>query len=348
MKDLLIRPDSSVQTALKMMSDAGEKCLIVADDRKKILGALSDGDLRKAILNGKVISDSIDTIYNDTPTFFMYGKYSIEEVREVFIKERFSLIPVVNDFNQVVDILYWDKIFDDKVPYTKKLDVSVVIMAGGKGSRLKPFTQVLPKPLVPVHEKTIIEHIIDRFVNFGVKNFYLTVNYKSRIIKAFFEELQPQYSITFVGEDMPLGTAGSLQFLRGVFDRPFIVTNCDIIVKADYADLYEFHVKNNYDITLVASAMNYKIPYGICELNEAGSLDCIREKPEYSFLVNTGLYVVNPNVLNRIPEERMYHITELIEDIKKDGMKIGVYPIAEDSWVDIGQWAEYRKALDSL
>ena len=127
-----------------------------------------------------------------------------------------------------------------------------------------------------------------------------------------------------------------------------MVTNCDIIVEADYADLYDFHITNNYDITLVASAMSYKIPYGICELNQGGALDCIKEKPEYNFLVNTGLYVLNPDVLDCIPSDQLYHITHLIEEIKACGMNVGVYPIAEGSWIDVGQWAEYRKALDLL
>lgn len=349
MKDLLIRPDISVQAALKAMTAAGEKCLIVTDDNRRILGVLSDGDLRKAILKGKGMSDSVTDIYNPKPTFFTIGRYSLERAREIFIKRRFELIPVVNNEHQVVDVLYWARVFEDQQLLEKRMiDADVVIMAGGRGTRLEPFTKVLPKPLIPVHDKTIIEHIIDRFTSFGVKNFYLTINYKSRILKAFFEELQPGYSVKYVEEHMPLGTAGSLQFLQGEFDKPFIVTNCDIIVEADYADLYEFHIKNGHDITLVASAMNYKIPYGICELDQAGTLDRIKEKPEYSFLVNTGLYVLNPEMLDEIPEDRMYHITELIEDVKIKGGKIGVYPIAEGTWVDVGQWAEYQKALEYL
>lgn len=349
MKDLLIRPDSTIHFALKRISDTGEKCLIVTDEGRKILGALSDGDLRKAILRGHVMTDSITDIYNRNPTFLINGHYSIEQVKEIFIRKRFDTIPVLDKEDRVVDLLHWNKIFGEKA-YTRKpqIDTQVVVMAGGKGTRMQPFTKVLPKPLVPVHDKTIVEHIIDRFTQFGIMEFYLTVNYKSKILKAFFDELAPEYSVHFVDEPKPLGTAGSLQFLKGVFDKPFIVTNCDIIVEADYSDLYEFHVRNNYGITLVASAMSYKIPYGICELNDEGRLDCIKEKPEYNFLVNTGLYVLNPIVLNEIPVDRMYHITELIKAVKDIGMSVGVYPIAENSWIDVGQWNEYKKALELL
>jgi len=221
-------------------------------------------------------------------------------------------------------------------------------MAGGKGARMEPFTKILPKPLVPIHEKPIIEHIIQRFADFGCDEFHLTVNYKGRILKAYFEELQPEYNVTFVDENEPLGTAGSLQYLKGKFDKPFFITNCDIIIKADYVKLYEFHKKNNCDITLVASAKEYIIPYGTCELNSDGNLAHINEKPKYDFLINSGLYVLNPATLNLIPKDKFYHITHLIEDAKNQGNKIGVFPIDDDDWIDIGQWTEYKKAIDKL
>ena len=160
--------------------------------------------------------------------------------------------------------------------------------------------------------------------------------------------MQPEYDVAFVDEKKPLGTAGSLEYLNGKFDKPFFVTNCDIIIKANYANLYEFHQKNNYDITLVASAKEYIIPYGTCELNGDGHLSHINEKPKYDFLINTGLYVLNPDVLNFIPNDKFYHITHLIEDLKNSGKKVGVFPVDDDDWVDIGQWAEYKKAIDKF
>ena len=206
----------------------------------------------------------------------------------------------------------------------------------------------MPKPLVPIHEKPIIEHIIERFTDIGCSDFYLTVNYKSGILKAYFDELKPDYEVHFVEEQGPLGTAGSLRLLEGSFDGPFFVTNCDIIIKADYVSLYKFHQDNGYDVTLVASAKEYVIPYGTCELNSDGHLSRINEKPKYDFLINTGLYVVNPDVLSLISENKVYHITRLIEDVKKEGKKVGVYPIDDNAWIDVGQWGEYKKALEYL
>jgi NDP-sugar pyrophosphorylase family protein len=207
---------------------------------------------------------------------------------------------------------------------------------------------VLPKPLVPIDEKPVIEHIIDRFQKHNIADFWMTVNHKSRIIKAYFEEMQPDYNMSFIDESVPLGTVGSLKFLEGKFDRSFFFTNCDTIINADYADLYEFHCSKNFDVTLVASMKQFVIPFGTCELENDGHLSHINEKPEFNFLVNTGLYVLNPSIIELIPVNQFYHITELIACVKANGRKVGVYPISEDAWIDVGQWTEYRKAVEKL
>ena len=349
MKNLAIESDGSIKDALKKLSVTGEKCLIVIDQRSKLLGTLSGGDLRKAILSGAVLSDTIESLYQSKPTVLVEGSYNIDKAKKIFIKNKFDLIPIVDQNNVVVDVLIWANVFNDgKRGIRQALDVPVVIMAGGRGSRLEPFTKVLPKPLVPIHDKPIIEHIIERFTELGCSDFHLTVNYKGKILKAYFEELQPDYQVQFVEEQEPLGTAGSLQYFHGRFDQPFFVTNCDIIIKTDYTNLYEFHKKGGYDITLVASAKEYIIPYGTCELNGDGHLSHINERPKYNFLINTGLYVLNPDVLECIPKNKHYHITHLIEDTKNNGKKVGVFPVDEDSWIDVGQWAEYRQSVKRL
>ena len=347
MKNISTQPNITIRQAMKKLSQSGDKCLVVVDEKNTLLGTLSDGDLRKAILNGSEMSDSIHQIYQSKPTVLIDGEYEKENAKKIFTQQRFDLIPVVNKRGKLIDIILWNEVLNNGNKNQKsKMDVPVVIMAGGKGARMEPFTKILPKPLIPVHEKPIIEHIIQHFTDFGCHEFHMMVNYKGRILKAYFEELQPEYNIAFVEENDPLGTAGSLQYLNGKFDKPFFVTNCDIIIKADYASLYEFHQKNNYDITLVASAKEYIIPYGTCELNGDGHLAHINEKPQYDFLINTGLYILNPAVLNYIPKDKFYHITHLIEDAKNQGKKIGVFPIDDDDWIDIGQWAEYQKAID--
>jgi dTDP-glucose pyrophosphorylase len=349
MKDITVQPNITIRQAMKKLSQSGEKCLVIVDEESILLGTLSDGDLRKAILNGFELNDSIQQIYQSNPTVLIDGEYDKKDIRKIFTQKRFDLIPIVNNRGELIDIFLWDEILiNGKKGQKANINVPVVIMAGGKGTRMEPFTKVLPKPLVPIHEKPIIEHIIERFTEIGCSKFYLTVNYKGKILKAFFEELRPEYDVEFVDEKEPLGTAGSLQYLKGKFDKTFFVTNCDIIIKADYTSLYEFHKKNNYDITLVASAKEYIIPYGTCELNSDGHLSHINEKPKYDFLINTGLYVLNPDVLTFIPKDKFYHITHLIEDIKTQGKKIGVFPVDDDDWIDIGQWAEYHKVIDKF
>ena len=262
-----------------------------------------------------------------------------------------DLIPILDKNQKVVNYLNREKLFsgnEQAKPELDIIDMPVVIMAGGKGTRLEPFTKVLPKPLIPVNDKPIINHIIDRFLAVGVKEIYITINYKAKIIKAYFEELETNYKINFIEEKKPLGTAGSLGLIEENIENPIIVTNCDIIINADYSKIYDFHVKNNNSITLVASMKNYKIPYGTCQIGSDGNLDYIKEKPEYNFLVNTGMYIIDSKLLGNIPKNSYYQITHIIEDVKKEGMNIGIYPITDDLWIDIGQWTEYKKAIELL
>jgi len=347
-KALIVSPDISIKQAMKKLDQTAEKCLLVVDLGNHLLGTLTDGDLRRAILNGSAFSNTIEGLYNETPVVADIGTPK-EELKSLFLKNKVDLIPVIDTSSNLNGYKTWEDIFGNGNSRNgDTLDVPVVIMAGGKGTRLEPFTKILPKPLVPINEKPIIEHIIDRFTDIGCRNFHLTVNYKGRILKAYFEELAPKYSVSFVDEPQPLGTAGSLKFLSGTFSSPFFVTNCDIIIKADYRELYRFHQENNFDITLVASTKEYIIPYGTCELNGGGHLSHIDEKPKYDFLINTGLYVVNPDMLEMIPKNQFFHITHLIELAKDTGKRVGVYPIDDDAWVDVGQWAEYNKAVDKL
>jgi NDP-sugar pyrophosphorylase family protein len=221
-------------------------------------------------------------------------------------------------------------------------------MAGGKGARMKPFTSILPKPLVPINEKPVIEHIIERFTDNQVSNFFITLNYKSKILKAFFQEMSHKFKLSFVDEPKPLGTAGGLNLLSHKIKKPFMVTNCDTIINVNCDDLMNFHVSNNNDITVVASSKEHIIPYGTCKLTKKGYLEKIVEKPKFDFFVNVGLYVLNPKIIKLIPKNKSFDMTDLIKLAKKRKKKIAVYPIDDESWIDVGQWSEYHKAIDRL
>ncbi|KAA0890490.1 nucleotidyltransferase family protein [Oryzomonas rubra] len=346
---LMIRNGSRIKDALLQLEETERRTLFVVDGEERLIGTLTDGDIRRWILAEGSLDGTVESICNTMPCLTTAG-YDLEQIKTTMLEKRIGCIPVVNGKREIIEVLLWENVFGE-VQAGRQLTpirLPVVIMAGGKGTRLDPFTKILPKPLIPLGDKTVIETIIDSFVVCGVDKFYISVNYKSKIIKSYFEELGPAYTIEYIYEDKPLGTAGSLRYLSGKIDTPLIVTNCDVIIKADYSDVVKHHLTNDNDITLVASLKNYNIPYGVCEVENGGILSRIREKPEYNFLVNTGLYVVKPETLSFIPENEFFHFTHLIEKVKESGGKVGIYPVSEKSWIDVGEWAEYKKALDTL
>jgi len=345
-KKILIPEDSPLEMALKEMNELGKKCLIVTK-QDKCIGTLSDGDVRKALLSGKSIDSPIKGIFNENAFTVVEGEYKEEDLKKVFLEQQYDLIPVLDKKNQVKDIVEWGDLFQTQSS-SRKRNMPIVVMAGGEGTRLEPFTNILPKPLIPLNDKTIIERILDSFTDRGFSNFFLSINFKGKILRAFFEELKPDYSINFIEEQTPLGTAGSLYLLKGELKSTFLLTNCDVILNLDHGDLIDFHHKNNCEITLVASAKKLTIPYGACEIDEQGFLSRIIEKPSLDYLINVGLYVLEPSVLKEIPDGEFFHITNLIEKVKSKGKRVGVFPIDDSAWIDIGQWEEYRSALKRL
>jgi dTDP-glucose pyrophosphorylase len=346
---LIIHPGLTIKSALERMGKTGEKCLVVADAELQLKGTISDGDVRRAILDGIALTDSVDEIINTSPTVIKGEVPKLETLKEIFTKDRLPMVPVIDERSILLDILIWVDAFDSGPLITsKKLDVPVVIMAGGQGTRLTPFTKILPKPLIPINEKPVIEHIVDRLVAAGADEFFVTVKYKSRILKAFFEELAPSYLIEFFEEVEPLGTIGGLRLIKEKISSPFLVTNCDVIVDLDYAECVEFHKNRNNAITLVASAKDYTVPYGVCHLDDNGYLDRIEEKPKLHFLVNVGLYILSPEVIELIPPNQSYDITDLVARAKNSGYNVGVYPVGDSTWSDVGHWKEYENTVEKF
>ncbi|MGB6191231.1 MAG: sugar phosphate nucleotidyltransferase [Terracidiphilus sp.] len=349
-KPFLVPQTHTIRQAMEQLEKSEEKIVFVVDDGLRLIGSLTDGDIRRWILSDGDLQAQALRVCNCNP-HVVNEDYDAEELRASMLAGNLGCVPVVNRAREIVRLVFWKEIFqgDASVKPAITLDLPVVIMAGGRGTRLAPFTNVLPKPLIPVGDRTIIEIIIDQFLAYGLKDFRLSINYKSKILKSYFEELAPSYSVSFIEEKEPRGTAGGLLPLRAPGADSIIVTNCDIVIEANLADLVAFHNENNYDLTLVASLKDYRIPYGVCELEKGdGSLACITEKPQYSFLVNTGMYVVRRNRLSLIPEQGVCDMTDFIATIKSNGGRIGVFPIGENAWIDTGEWAEYRKAIDSL
>jgi len=344
LKKVLIGPEQSIKLVLKHMDSVGEKTVFVVDKENKLLGTVTDGDIRRWILKGKSLSNDISDVMNCMPVSLLKN-FQQEQAKAIMIKKEITCLPVINNEKSVISAVWWADLFKNELKKLESLKLPVVIMAGGEGVRLHPFTKILPKPLMPIGDKPIIEIIINRYFDYGCKDFYLTLNYKSNIIKAYFSDFEHKYEINYILENKPLGTAGSLHFLKNRIKRTFFVSNCDILIEADYADILKFHRQKKNKITLVSSMKNFTIPYGVCEIQDGGILKNIREKPEYDFLVNTGMYILEASVLADIPKNQFYNITDLINDYLEKGEKIGVYPVSEKSWLDMGQLEALQETL---
>jgi dTDP-glucose pyrophosphorylase len=344
---LIIQETNTIKEAIKAIDLGAYKIAFVINKDEELIGSVTDGDIRRWILKSGSLDALVDVIMNCEPKYVNENK-NLEETKEVFNKFSIDVLPVINDKRRIIDIISSKILFRNIKKEYNQINLPVIIMAGGKGTRLDPFTQILPKPLIPIGNKAMIEIIMDEYAKFGMNKFYLSINHKGKMIKAYFEDHESDYSFDYITEDKPLGTAGALKFLEGKIDSPFFVSNCDIIIKDDYSKIYEYHQDGEYALTMVASMQHHTVPYGVCELDEDGSLKQMNEKPQYDFLVNTGMYLLNPEVLKHIPENKFYHITYLIDHLRQNGFKVGVYPVSEQSYIDVGQWDEYKNAINKL
>jgi len=337
----------TIKETLKKISDSGQKCIVVLNKKKRLLGTISDGDIRTSLLEHKSLSSKIKFTFNRKPKYLVQNNYKLTEAENLFRKFNLDIIPIVNKKKEVLMNLVRND-FIKKIAIKKIQKVPVVVMAGGEGKRLKPLTNILPKPLIPIQDKPMIQHIFEKFSEQGYKKFFVSLNFKSKIIKTFFKEFRTNYKINFLSENKPLGTASSLQLMKKKVSGDFFVTNCDVLFNLDYNEILNFHKKNKNIITIVGSSKEIPIPYGVCRLNKKGFFRKIEEKPNLNFIVNTGFYIVNSKAINLIPKKTFYDFDKFISDAKNKKFKIGVYPIEESSWIDVGQWDGFTKLLKNF
>ncbi|MRS02301.1 mannose-1-phosphate guanylyltransferase [bacterium] len=316
--------------------DQLERKLLIILEGNKFSGLLSVGDIQRAIIKNLPLETMVKEVLRDDITVAHKGDEPAR-IRTKMLEERIECMPVIDDTNNLFDVIFWEDVVGGDIRGKEKINIPVVIMAGGEGTRLKPLTNVLPKPLIPVVDKTIIEDIMDQFVLAGCHEFHISVNYKADMIKQYLKDLNnEEYQLHFFQEEKPLGTAGSLYLLANRMTSPFFVSNCDIIIKQDLAEVYRYHRENRNDITIVAALKHYKIPYGTIESGMDGILTKLSEKPELILKINSGVYLLNPDVLALIPEGKFFHITDLILKLKNKKGRIGIFPISEKSWLDYG------------
>ena len=346
-KDRIISPSVTLLEAMKRMDEIKVKMLFVFDG-DHFEGIFTIGDIQRAIIKNVALNKPVSAIV-DKNKKYVTSDEDRNEVRRKMLAIRSECMPVVDTNGNLVDVYFWNDLFKHSEPqHRKKIDLPVVIMAGGKGTRLKPLTNVIPKPLVPVGDKTILEVIMDQFEGIGCHKFYMSVNYKADMMKYYLSQLDHKYDIEFFMEDKPLGTIGSVSLLKGKITTPFFVSNCDSINEQDYRDVYDYHVNNHNDMTVVTLVKSFKIPYGVIETGEDGLMVDLKEKPEHTYMVNSGVYILNPELIDEIPEGELFHITHLMEKVKARGGRVGCFPVSEESWHDMGEWPEYLKMINVL
>ncbi len=348
MDKLVIHQLLPIRNALEQLDACHTKTLFLTDDDGILRGSLTDGDIRRWILKTGDVKGTVLEASNQTP-FVLHHPVNKAKALAIMQKKHLQAAPVISREGRIETIILKEELLIAAgAPLQELTDVPVVIMAGGKGSRLDPFTRILPKPLIPIGNQPVIERIMQEFAMFGATRFFISVNHQARLIKAYFEEQQYPYNIGFLEEDVPLGTAGALKMLEGSVTGDLFVSNCDIIIKSDYNQILRFHQQGAFELTLIAAVHNQAIPYGVCEADDNGHLIKITEKPQYSMLVNTGMYVLKSDIFSLIPDKRMFHITQLIEILQAQDRPIGVFPVPDTSYHDIGQWEAYRNALPDL
>lgn len=337
----------SLLNALKQMDEQKVKMLFVFDN-EHFISILTIGDIQRAIVKNIALETPVAQVIDRNKKFAHSGE-PMDVIREKMLRLRAECMPVLDENGDLNDVIFWKDLFEkEETDLRPKIDLPVVIMAGGKGTRLKPITNVLPKPLVPIGDKTILETILDQFESIGCTKFYMSVNYKADIMKYYLSQLDHKYDIEFFQEDKPLGTIGSVSLLKGKIATPFFVSNCDSINEQDYRDVYDYHVNNHNDLTIVTMVKSFKIPYGVIETGEDGLMVALSEKPELTFQVNTGVYILNPGCIDEIPEGEFFHITHLMEKIKSRGGRVGCFPVSEHAWRDMGEWPEYLRMINVL
>ena len=338
-KKCLINEDLSLVEAMRLLSALGTKVLFVHANNK-LKASLTDGDIRRYILSFGKLDINVKSVANYNPKYLINATNS---EAEQFMKDNLiDAVPIVDENLYIENIIFNNhKIIENKY---EKISLPVVMMAGGKGTRLYPYTKVLPKPLIPVGDVPIAERIINQFNVFGCDDYYLIVNHMKNMIKSYFNEIDKSYNIHFIDEEEPLGTGGGLFYLKGIIKNTFVLTNCDILVKDDFSKIYKQHKDSNNSVTMIVANQNIQVPYGVVEFNDSFEIKSMKEKPQISYYTNTGCYIVEPIVINDFINKENIGFPDIIERCKSKGLKVGVYPISEDSFVDMGEIDKLNKA----
>lgn len=340
----IISIQNTVRDAIQILDTEKQKFVCIIDDSYLLKGIFTQGDMRRYLLNNGDISASILTAMNSHPIVFS----SRDEAVRVSKRKHLVVYPIIDRNGHLVDYYVTGEPIYRMMDSKPLKNIPLVMMAGGKGTRLYPYTKILPKALVPIGDLTISERIINRFTSWGCNEIYMILNHKSGMIKAYYEELNKAYKIHYVEEKEFMGTGGGLSLLKGQINSTFILSNCDILVDADYDCILKTHQMQKNVITFVAAMKNIVIPYGVINTSSDGQITNIHEKPEMSFLTNTGMYIIEPKIINDLSTKEFIHITDIAQRYLNNHEKVGAFPISEKAWLDMGQFSEMDTMLKHL
>ncbi|WP_169084609.1 nucleotidyltransferase family protein [Paenibacillus sp. PL91] len=336
-ESIMILPETSIIQTMQIIDKSALQFAVVVDGNKFLLGTVTDGDIRRGLLKGLSLEIPIKEVMNKYPVYEKFGKkpqYYAELMKKLKVKQ----LPIVNEENQIQNVL-----FADNVAQGLQKANTVILMAGGLGTRLRPLTDHVPKPMLKVGDKPILEMIINSFKDFGFSNFILSVNYKKDMIKDYFQDGKHlDVNVSYIEETMRLGTAGALSLIIEKPDQPFFVMNGDLLTKVNYEQLLNFHNETNSIATMCVREYEYQIPYGVLE-TENHRLLSIEEKPIHKSFVNAGIYVLSPDVLKSVPQNEFYDMPDLFKKLMKQQQEVSAFPLRE-YWLDIGRMDDYEKA----
>ncbi len=336
-KSTLITPGTTLRGALETINEVGCQMALVVDEEQRLLGTLSDGDARRALLRGQTLADPVSEAMHRTPTVV---KAEDDRETRLTLMKRLGLhqLPIVDGQSRVVGL----EVVDDYLNAPER-DECVVIMAGGLGSRLKELTQETPKPMLTVGSRPILETIIRSFAEQGFRNFYLAVNYKAEQIEAHFGDgSRFGIRVHYLREKERMGTAGALSLLPTVPDRPFIVTNADLLTKEDYCAMVDRHVADAADATMGVRKYEMQVPFGVVR-EDGGRISGIEEKPVHRFVVSAGMYVLSPSVLELVPHGTFFDMPSLFDAAIARGLRARCHHV-DGYWLDIGRPADFEQA----
>jgi dTDP-glucose pyrophosphorylase len=343
LSQFIITENISIIKAMDVINKNSKGIVFVCDDKGIVLASLTDGDIREHILSGKSMTAMVSEAANyHCHTITVASNY--HDALKLCDYFSINAVPRVDANGKLVSIF-----FKDQSLIHKKLNIPVVIMAGGKGTRLYPYTKILPKSLIPIGDLTISEHIMNIFLEYGCHDFTMIVNHKKEMIKAYFSDNKTKsVTVGFLEEEKFLGTGGGLSLLRSKVAEPFFFTNCDILLLEDYGAIYDHHKTSGNMLTMICATKTFSFPYGTVDIGEYGNIRSLLEKPSYSFLTNTGFYIIEPAFLDLVPDNTFIHITDIIQNCIEKGCKIGIYPVSEDQWFDMGNHEDMKRMKEKL